>query len=500
VSRLEQVAVGVLEPAPDNPRRNVTADAELVDTIKSLGVLEPLVVSKTRANGYTVIAGHRRLAAAKAAGLDDVPCIVHDDLDDRTRAEMMLVENLQRADLSPLEEAGAYRRLIDLGAKQRDLAKVVGRSQSHISKRTALLKLPEAGRAALDSGGISIDVALDIAKLPAATAAGLFKKGVPRQWDVESAVRKHEAEEKAQAARKELEKAGVRVVDGKDVGGNVWDHMLYRLGVDEAAHASEPCHAATVEYGGRVSLLCLEPARHEPDGASEIKAAEKEDDDDGEYVPPAETAEQKKARLERERTRKAEVAAQAERQRLIAARQAFAATIVEKASTADVVEVMAMALASNCYIEAPLEDEIALTMVGVEVDRRDWSARTAKATAFLDESERNRTRFVLATAFSAFEHLITSLYEDDERSHVTRYIQWLVARGYEPTDVDREWLPDVAAVDGHAISIEPVGRAKPPKKYRVTCSCGDLDTTQTTEAYARERHATHLADVGAEQG
>lgn len=498
MSRLEQVAVGILEPAADNPRRHVEADPELVATIESLGVLEPLVVSKSRANGYTVIAGHRRLAAAKKAGLTEVPCVVHDDLDDRTRAEMMLVENLQREDLSPLEEAAAYQRLVDLGHKQRDLAKVVGRSQSHISKRTALLKLPEVARASLDAGGITLDVALDIAKLPAATASSLFKKGAPRQWDVESAIRKHEAEEKAQAARKELEKTGVRIVDGKDVGGNVWDHMLYRLGVDETAHASEPCHAATVEYGGRVSLLCLEPDRHDPDGTSDLKPTPDEDDGVAEYVPPAETPEQKKERLERERERKAQEAQKAERQRLVDARRAFAATIVEKAATADVVEVMAMALAANGYIEAPLEDDVALAMCGIDVDRRNWSDRKDKATAFIGESDKNRSRFVLATAFSCFEHLIDQLYEDEERAHVRLYLEWLIARGYQPSDVDAEFL-GTPSIDGHVMSIEPVGKAKPPKKWRVRCSCGELDHTQTTEAYAKEAHATHLADVGSEE-
>lgn len=503
MSRLENLNVAVLEPASDNPRRNVDADPEMVDTMKSLGVLEPLVVTKSRANGYVVIAGHRRLAAAKAAGLDEVPCVVHDDLDDRTRAEMMLVENLQREDLTPLEEAAAYQRLIDLGHKQRDLAKIVGRSQPHISKRTALLKLPEKARNAVDSGGITIELATAAAGLPKDRVEKLFEGGrVPDRWAVDNAVRKVEEDKKIAASTKVLEKAGVTVIERNKLEDGLYQHELAELGIDPKVHATEPCHAGTLDWRNEPVLICLTPGRHDADGDSTIKASPPDNDDDGaEYVPPAETAEQKKARLERERERKAEEAKRAERQRLIGLRLEFAATIVQKADLGDVVELMAMALAANVYIEAAAEDATVLRLVGL--GDVEWNARTEKARAFVDESDRNKARFVAAAAVSALETIAADWYEDDDESlrQARGYLAWLVARGYEPSDVDRSILaPNEPEVAGHEISIEPVGKAKPPKKYRVRCSCGDLDAQQTSEDLARERHATHLADVGWEQG
>lgn len=108
---------------PDNPRQVVTADEELVDSVRAVGVLEPLVVAPPHSGiparsmhgaTWVLIAGHRRLAAAKAAGLDTVPAIARTDLTSRAaQVEAMLVENLHRADLTPVEEGDAYQLLLD---------------------------------------------------------------------------------------------------------------------------------------------------------------------------------------------------------------------------------------------------------------------------------------------------------------------------------------------------------------------------------------------------
>ncbi|HEY8391500.1 MAG TPA: ParB/RepB/Spo0J family partition protein [Capillibacterium sp.] len=140
-----EIPLAEIEINPDQPRRNFDPESlqELAESIKIHGVLQPLLVRK-KDLGYQLIAGERRLRAAKLAGLERVPVIIK-DLDDRTVMEIALVENLQREDLNPLEEAQAYRRLLDeFNLTQEEVAKAVGKSRSAIANTVRLLQLPEA--------------------------------------------------------------------------------------------------------------------------------------------------------------------------------------------------------------------------------------------------------------------------------------------------------------------------------------------------------------------
>lgn len=161
------IATKFLRPGPGNLRDGAGGswpdpDPDLAASIKAVGVLEPLIVRATPASGPTtweVIAGHRRAGAAILAGLENVPVIVR-QVTDAEAVQFALIENLQREDLTPLEEARAYAKLLELGSKQKDLAPKVGRSQSHVSKRLALLKLPAPAQAYLDSGRLLVEDAL----------------------------------------------------------------------------------------------------------------------------------------------------------------------------------------------------------------------------------------------------------------------------------------------------------------------------------------------------
>jgi ParB family chromosome partitioning protein len=152
------VPIEFLRPSALQPRRRF-ADAELdglASSIRERGVLQPLLVrAAAGAAGYEIVAGERRWRAAQRAGLHELPVVVR-ELDDRAALELALVENLQREDLGPLEEAAAYRRLIDeLGHSQEALAQALGRSRSHIANMLRLLALPPAVRAMLDDGSLS---------------------------------------------------------------------------------------------------------------------------------------------------------------------------------------------------------------------------------------------------------------------------------------------------------------------------------------------------------
>jgi ParB/RepB/Spo0J family partition protein len=139
-------------------------DPELAASIKALGVIEPLIVRERGAGGFEIIAGHRRAGAAILAGLDTVPAVIR-ELSETLALQVALVENLQREDLTPVEEARGIRRLLDTGMPRATAAKELGRSKSHVSKRLALLKLPAAAQAYLDAGKLRVEDALSLAVL-----------------------------------------------------------------------------------------------------------------------------------------------------------------------------------------------------------------------------------------------------------------------------------------------------------------------------------------------
>lgn len=161
----------------DNLRSAEGSLDELVLSIQTYGVLEPLLVAPDagqKVGQFTVVAGSRRLAAARTAGLEQVPVVIL-DVAGVERLEVALIENLQREDLGPLEEGRAYERLIEAGRSTRQIAQRVGRGQSHIVKRLSLLELTPELQAALDSQGITVSQALEIAKLPAPLQGRIFE-------------------------------------------------------------------------------------------------------------------------------------------------------------------------------------------------------------------------------------------------------------------------------------------------------------------------------------
>ncbi|MGE6742449.1 ParB/RepB/Spo0J family partition protein [Allorhizobium pseudoryzae] len=141
---------------PRNPRR-MFDEAELQDlssSIRQHGIVQPVVV-RPRGSAFEIIAGERRWRAAQLAGLIEIPVIVR-DVDDRTALEIAIVENVQRSDLNPLEEALGYEQLIaEHGYTQNDLGEIIGKSRSHVANSLRLLKLPDPVRDMLATGDLS---------------------------------------------------------------------------------------------------------------------------------------------------------------------------------------------------------------------------------------------------------------------------------------------------------------------------------------------------------
>ncbi len=159
VGQETKIPIANLKPSPSQPRRlfNKNSINELADSIKAKGLVQPLVVrpSPSDANNYEIIAGERRWRAAQIAQLHDVPVVIR-NFNDTEALEIAIIENVQRSDLSPIEEAAGYKRLIENhGHTQEDLSGVVGKSRSHIANIIRLLSLPQSIQDMITEGKIS---------------------------------------------------------------------------------------------------------------------------------------------------------------------------------------------------------------------------------------------------------------------------------------------------------------------------------------------------------
>lgn len=151
-----ELPIDQITPNPHQPRRQVdeSAIAELAASLKSTGLVQPIIVRKVD-NGYQLIAGERRVRAARLAGLSTLPAIIR-DVDDFTQAQMALVENIQREDLNPIDRAQAYRELINqLGLTQVELAQRLGEDRSSVANFLRLLDLSEPVRELVREGKLS---------------------------------------------------------------------------------------------------------------------------------------------------------------------------------------------------------------------------------------------------------------------------------------------------------------------------------------------------------
>ncbi|MEZ5893554.1 MAG: ParB/RepB/Spo0J family partition protein [Parvularculaceae bacterium] len=153
-----ELPIELLEPNADQPRRIFDKDAieELANSIKTKGMLQPILVRPIAGGRYQIVAGERRWRAAQKAQLHNVPVVIR-ELDDQETAEIALIENVQRVDLNPVEEAAAYARLSDVYKRtQEEISRAVGKSRSHVANIMRLLNLPQKALDALAAGEISM--------------------------------------------------------------------------------------------------------------------------------------------------------------------------------------------------------------------------------------------------------------------------------------------------------------------------------------------------------
>ena len=204
--------------SPFQPRKNFKAAAikELADSIKEQGILQPLVVRPRSRGGYELIAGERRLRAAKLAGLARVPALIR-DVDDKSGLEISLVENLQREELDPVEEAEAFRRLLtEFEYTQEELSRRVGKDRATVANALRLLNLPETIKDDLRAGRITAGHARALLMAGAESLRRSLRDAI-----VKDGISVREAERRAQAGSGKKKKKASGAGAAAPVSGGV---------------------------------------------------------------------------------------------------------------------------------------------------------------------------------------------------------------------------------------------------------------------------------------
>ncbi len=183
---LRKLPIDALQPGKYQPRRDMDEAklAELADSIRAQGVIQPILVRQVEGGNYEIIAGERRWRASRLAGLDEVPAVVR-ELEDRTVIAMALIENIQREDLNPLEEAEALARLVsEFSLTHAEAAQAVGRSRASVSNLLRLIDLPIGVRVLLESRRLEMGHARALLTLVPELATKLAQEAADEGWSV----------------------------------------------------------------------------------------------------------------------------------------------------------------------------------------------------------------------------------------------------------------------------------------------------------------------------
>ncbi len=218
-SGLAMLPVAAIDPHPGQPRRHFDEAAldELAASIAARGVIQPIIVRPREGGRYQLVAGERRWRAAQKAQLHEIPALIR-ELNDREVMALALIENLQRQDLNPIEEARAYQRLAEQeGLTQAEIARMVDKSRSHVANLQRLLVLPEPVIAMVEDGRLSMGHAR--ALIGVEDAAGIAEAAVAKQLsvrEVERLARRHQdgpaARRHARIERKSADSADIAAV------------------------------------------------------------------------------------------------------------------------------------------------------------------------------------------------------------------------------------------------------------------------------------------------
>ena len=249
--------ISQIEPNRNQPRRSFDEEAlqELSESIKEHGVLQPILVRPQIYGGYQIVAGERRYRASRIAGLTEIPAIVR-ELSDSETMQIALIENLQRRDLSVLEEARGYKTLIDeYGFSQEDVARTVGKSRSAVANTLRLLGLPEEVVPMLDDGSISAGHARSLLALEDKAGAKQLADRISKEGlsvrETETLVRKINSSKPAKKKKAKAKKPALYT----EVELSLSEHLGTKVSVND--NNSKGVGELTIEFYNPAELFML---------------------------------------------------------------------------------------------------------------------------------------------------------------------------------------------------------------------------------------------------
>jgi ParB/RepB/Spo0J family partition protein len=470
-----ELAPGLVAPHPANPREDLGDLTELEASVRELGVLEPLVVATVaahRAGGWpgvdaaathVVLAGHRRRAAAIAAGLDVVPCVIRDDLAGDDALAVMLSENdpAKRHGLTPLAEARAYAQLAERVWSQRKIAARMGCKQPHVSKRVALLRLPAEAISALTAGKLTAADGTELARL-----AGHPERAVKALAEIDGStfnnaaavVGRHlqqaEREKNAAATRAQLEAEGIPVVDPGQMGAYAYARRLDDGAGTELHRAAGCLRGAASSHSGSRELYCRDPDSHE--GTAAALPGWSRSYGSGRAAADAERAEENRHRAAAARAR----------------REAAARLAARPVPAARAAELLSLALISRHVDAACLKTAAGwLRAAGIGPADGDAYAYAAQVTASGDLAAIRR--LATAMALAADEQTAGAEYAGVWGDRQIAYLDRLVSEaGYQPGEREQARLAEA--------------RARVQARAELSCpDCGCRYTRRCAESYSR---------------
>ncbi|MCB2413676.1 ParB/RepB/Spo0J family partition protein [Demequina sp. TTPB684] len=280
---VHEIPIDRIDPHPRNPRRDVGELGELAESIRAHGVKQPATVvpHPTDEGRYLTVAGHRRIAASLVAGRTTVPALVDEDMDETEQLEVMLVENLQRIDLTISEEGDGYQGLLDLGVSKATIVRRTGRAKNTVDTRLRIAGMPEPVRRHVDHHQLTIEDALHFADWKDAhpdvwqdNLAKLMNPHVMVDVVMGEARRVVSEREALEKAKTDLQAAGYKLVVTHETAGYNDPRSIARMGISRDEHAH--CPGAEIHITGTSkawcenalswgSHMCAEPEKHHPE-------------------------------------------------------------------------------------------------------------------------------------------------------------------------------------------------------------------------------------------
>ncbi|MCB9377062.1 MAG: ParB/RepB/Spo0J family partition protein [Microthrixaceae bacterium] len=446
MTTLAHVPLAQIHTHPSNPRFDAVADSDMVASVEAQGILTPVTLAPALdGDGYVLIGGHRRLDAATKAGLTQLPAIIRDDLMEAQQVEAMLVENLHRVDLTPVEEAQAYEQLTLFGMDVAAIAEATGRSASTVKSRLKLNGLPDGAKAKVHAGDATLldaEALLEFTDSPEVLAELEASFGSDNfAWRV-----RHARDNAARAARnaqelEELLAAGAvkvePVTDPQDRSrtGKQWPLYSFTERHLQQRDAHEGCLGVVVFDSSFEPhrLVCTNPAGHPVDDTAPAAG-----------TSPASYVENDLGREERLAAAAAREAA--EKVRVEWLTDHYAGALPAPAKAKPLVAALRAALPPILVLN---EEMIPWTnlgpVLGVDDPAISWHDRTRQVTEAATELTVATADTVLRTlaavvAVLTNEALLTTDWTDDVvlADRQVDLWEWLTAAGYTLSDADKE--------------------------------------------------------------